>query len=98
MANFRISNEAVSDMLDIGRYTESSWGIEQSNAYLKSLDTAFHTLAQQPKLGLSCDNVSYGYRKYLEGKHIVFYRVADDKMVEIIRILHQAMNVSDHVK
>ena len=97
MPNFRISNAAVSDMLDIGRYTEDAWGIDQSNIYLKRLDKAFHTLAREPKIGLVCDNIMYGYRKFPEGKHIIFYRIADDKIIEIIRILHQAMDVSGHI-
>jgi len=97
MSTFRISNEAVSDMLDIGRYTEDAWGIDQSNIYLKRLDKAFYTLAKQSKLGQACDNISYGYRKYPEGKHIIFYRIANDKTVEIMRILHQAMNVPSHI-
>jgi plasmid stabilization system protein ParE len=50
MSTFRVSNAAVSDMLDIGSYTEDAWGIDRNNIYLKRLDKAFHSLAGQPKL------------------------------------------------
>ncbi len=97
MQKFRISNAAVADMLDIGRYTNKKWGIEQTEMYLKRLDKAFYTLAEQPGLGRSCDEISYGYKKYAEGKHVIFYRIADDIVIEIIRILHQMMDVSIHI-
>ena len=98
MSAFRISNAAIADMLDIGRYTQKAWGLSQSNLYLKRLDKSFHIIAKEPKIGRSCDNVIYGYRKYPEGKHIIFYRIADDKVVEIMRILHQAMDIFEILK
>ena len=82
-------------MLDIGHYTQALWGVHQSNAYLECLDSSFHLLAKNPELGQACDDVLLGYRKYAEGKHVVFYRIGEDGAVEIIRILHQAM---DYVK
>ncbi len=30
-------------------------------------------------------------------RHIVFYRLADDQIIEIVRILHDAMEVRQHL-
>lgn len=95
---FRISKAAVADMVDIGKYTEISFGIDQSNQYLKKLDNSFQILANNPKLGISCDNIRFGYRKYVEGKHIIFYRISNDDKIEIIRIIHQAMDITKYIK
>ncbi|MDY6930060.1 MAG: type II toxin-antitoxin system RelE/ParE family toxin [Pseudomonadota bacterium] len=41
--------------------------------------------------------MSPDYRKYPEGSHIIFYRLATDGVVEIIRILHKRMLPEGHL-
>lgn len=92
MPVFRLSNLAKLDMITIGRYTQANWGREQRNLYLQQLDTAFHLLARDPGRGQQCDDIRPGYRKYSIGRHVVFYR-ATDVGVEIVRILHDRMDL-----
>lgn len=97
MLPFRISYAAVADMKNIARYTEKYWGRAQRNQYLQRLDRSFHQLTKQPLLGQPCDAIRHGCRKYLEGKHIIFYRPLEDNQVEIILILHQHMDPELHL-
>ncbi len=96
MSDFRISRAAVLDMKNIALYTKKHWGREQQHSYLRLLDQSFHRLAKQPFLGKPCDSIRKGYRQYPQGKHVIFYRIAADGCVEIIRILHHAMSLSLH--
>lgn len=43
----------------------------------------------------ACDDIRDGYRKYHIGRHLIFYREADEGIV-IIRILHDRMDVEAH--
>jgi toxin ParE1/3/4 len=47
-------------------------------------------LAQSPGLGLECDRVSIGLRRFEHGKHVVFYRTLTDG-IGIVRVLHKQM-------
>lgn len=67
-------------------------GRDQRNKYLGILDNCFHLLADEPGLGVACDEIRKNYRKFCIERHIIFYRkVADD--IDVVRILHCRMDV-----
>jgi toxin ParE1/3/4 len=97
MPAFRLSAKALSDLKSIGRFTLESWGREQRNIYLSKLDDSFHRLAEQPHLGSARDDIRKGYRVYHVGRHLIFYR-QKFAAIEIIRILHNRMDVETHLR
>ena len=44
----------------------------------------------------SAENIRQGYRKVAVGSHVLFFRMQSG-VVEIIRILHQSMDVGRHL-
>jgi len=96
MPVFLLSAKALEDLKSIGRYTLKSWGREQRNLYLSILDESFHLLAEQPQLGSTRDDIRKGYRVYHVRRHLIFYRQKPTE-IEIIRILHDRMNVASHL-
>ena len=96
MPSFRLRERAKADLRSIGRYTQATWGREQRNIYLARLDTSFHLLAREPHRGRACDDIRPGYRKYHVGWHLIFYRESLEG-VEIIRILHDRMDIEAHL-
>lgn len=93
MKEFTLSRCALDDLKSIARYTEDQWGREQRNFYLEQFDSSFKTLADTPTIGVSCDLIAKGYRKFPQGSHIIFYRTLADNAIEITRILHKSMDV-----
>lgn len=97
MRTFRLTVKAKSDLIGIAKYTEQKWGRKQRNTYLKNVDRAFKSLTKNSKIGKNCDDIRSGYRKYPEGKHLIFYRVnSKSNRVEIIRVLHQSMDIDQY--
>ena len=92
MQSFTLTNKAVADLKDIGRYTLEHWGREQRNVYLQMLDASFHQLAANPLRGTDCSDIRDGYRKLHAGSHVIFYRQKSSAMIEIVRILHGHMD------
>jgi toxin ParE1/3/4 len=97
MTSFILTRKAKADLSSIGRYTQREWGKEQRNQYLMQLDQTFYTLAQNSLIGRSCEHIRQGYRAYSMGKHIIFYRYYDSNTIQIVRILHERMNVERHL-
>lgn len=95
MSTFRLTHAAKQDLLAIGRYTQKTWGREQRNRYLVMLDGCFSLLAREPQKGRACEEIRPGYRKYHAGRHLIFYREADQH-IEIIRIFHDRMDLESH--
>jgi toxin ParE1/3/4 len=96
MMTFRLTELALDDLRSIGRYTQANWGRDQRNLYLTKLDECFHLLAQNPLRGRACNDIRLGYRKYLIGRHIIFYRESQEG-IEVIRILHSSMDIESRL-
>jgi toxin ParE1/3/4 len=97
MPPFKLTKKAMDDLIGIARYTEQTWGREQRRQYLKKLDSMFYTLADNPGIGRSCDDIRPGYFKQQEGSHLIFYRRGTFSKIEIIRVLHKRMDVALHL-
>jgi len=78
----------------IARYTEQTWDREQRNRYLTELDRAFDQLADNSELGQSCNHFRSGYRMFPVSSPLIFHQLASGQTPEIIRVLHERMNVS----
>jgi toxin ParE1/3/4 len=92
MKLFQLSNEAKRDLRSIALFTENRWGRTQRNLYIKQLDEAFLMLARKPNLGISCDYIRDGYKKFPQGGHIVFYKCSKPANILVVRILHKSMD------
>ena len=93
---FVVSPRAQADIDDIWEYTVEHWGLRQAEIYLRLIKEAVEAVAADPKVGRNCDDVRPGYRRYLVGSHVLFYRVTATAVV-VVRILHQRMDVERHL-
>jgi toxin ParE1/3/4 len=97
MKPFALTRKALDDLRSIAIYTEDRWGREQRNLYLKQFEDAFHLLAGSPALGTACDDIQSGYRKFPQGSHIIFFKSGSSCAIEIVRVLHQSMDVAAQI-
>jgi toxin ParE1/3/4 len=92
-----ISLRAQADIEEIWEYTAERWSDRQAEAYLRLINAAVDTVTVNPEAGRSYhDDLRPGYRKYLVGSHVLFYRVTNTDVV-VVRILHQRMDVEPHL-
>ncbi|HEX3851984.1 MAG TPA: type II toxin-antitoxin system RelE/ParE family toxin [Polyangiaceae bacterium] len=90
MAGFRLLRRARADLLYIGAFTADRWGDEQAERYLVGLFAGFQSLVDRPELRRPFREIP-PYVRALVGKHAVFYRIASDGEVLIVRVLHAVM-------
>jgi toxin ParE1/3/4 len=96
LPGYQLSKLARLDLMDIADYTVDTWGPEQAQHYLDSLEACFHRLANAPQIGRGCNRIRPAYRRFEHEKHVILYRV-DDDCVFISRVLHQRMLPSLHL-
>lgn len=92
MAEYRLSKQAESDLLDIHRLTVSKFGHYQADAYHAGLERSFDLLANFPRMGTSADEVIPGFRRFRFQSHYIFYTDEIDH-VFIRALIHVKMNV-----
>jgi toxin ParE1/3/4 len=98
MKAFRVSPAARGDLEEIWNYTASRWGEEQAERYTRALAEACQDLADRRKQGRAIDDIRAGYYKLAAGSHFLFYRLAGDGTIDIVRILHQRMDIPERLQ
>ena len=93
MSAFILTEKAKSDLKDISRFTEKRWGRDQRNNYLTLFDNSFRQLAANPSIGRDCSEIKPGYQKFPTGSHVIYFRSKSASLIEIVRVLHESMDV-----
>ena len=90
---FHLTQKAYGDLKDIAIYTQKNLGKSQRILYVKMLDDAFHELSDNPEYGVKIKDIREGYYKYRIGSHLIYCRKISEHDIEIVRILHQRMDI-----
>jgi len=93
MAKVILRQEAIDDLNDIWVYTFEEWSEKQADKYYESLEFACLQIGQNPELGKEYEGISNNLLGLRTGKHIIFYQVISEQEIEIIRILHERMDL-----
>jgi plasmid stabilization system protein ParE len=100
-----ISDAAEADFGHIILWTEGRFGTEQSRRYAEAIRAALGRLSQGPSaIGVkpNADIAREIYslhvdRLHRRARHVVFFRVSGEREIEIIRILHDGMDFTQHL-
>ena len=96
MDEIRFTRKAVEDLFDIWNYTADMWSERQADTYYRLLIASCRKLAGKPGLfGREYKELGAGIYGFKVNKHIVFYRIVGDNGIEIVRILHERMDLSN---
>jgi toxin ParE1/3/4 len=98
MKQLTLTPAALADLEEVWHYTAERWSDEQAERYTGAIANACQDIADQRRTGRSIDDIRRGYFKLAIGKHLVIYRLTSDGAVDIVRILHQRMDVVDHLQ
>ena len=95
---YKITKLASQDLENIWLYTFENWSNEQADRYLNLIIDEIEYVAQKPDSGFDFSSVRKGYYRSRIKSHFIFYRI-DHKndVVEIIRILHQRMDIENRL-
>ncbi len=96
--NYKISKLAESDLENIWLYTFEEWSLEQADYYYDLIMDEIEYIAENPKTGKDFNEVRKGYFRSRVKSHFIFYKInLKEEKVEIIRILHQQMDIDLHI-
>ena len=97
MAKVILRQEAIDDLNNIWNYTFVKWSEIQADKYYKSIKSACKEIGQNPELGKAYTGISSHLLGLKSGKHIIFYHQISEDEIEVIRILHQRMDLRNRL-
>lgn len=93
---YRISRPARGDLRAIWRYSATTWGPEQADAYVDAMVSRFAWLATNRTLWRGRNDLEAGLYSYPQDRHVIIFRERNDGL-DIVRVLHGRMDVEKHV-
>jgi toxin ParE1/3/4 len=113
MARFRLARPAQLDLANILATSAERWGAEGRQRYAAVFAAAMRQVADQPegpltkkrpdlRSGIRSFHVRYTRRSGEDARvrrpvHVLYYRVAQEGVIEIVRVLHERMEPSRHL-
>ncbi|MFT4257149.1 MAG: type II toxin-antitoxin system RelE/ParE family toxin [Pseudoxanthomonas sp.] len=98
MSGYALTPTAQADLSDIWDYSALHWSRRKADEYVRDIRDICEALAEHRLPGRDASNIRPGYRKQSCASHVLFYRTRNDGDIEIIRILHQRMDVASHLE
>lgn len=95
---YRISKQAIDDLNDIWVYTFHKWSKKQADRYYDLIIGEIEFIADNYLIGKSAEETRKNYRVTKIKSHLIFYRKVENGLVEIVRILHQRMDIKKRLK
>ena len=92
MIPYLLRPKAQDDLENIADFSLEKWGKEQEESYLRMLQNSFRSISENPHLGRSIDDVMPGLHRFLAGRHIILYFIAENH-IDIVRILLHNMDI-----
>jgi toxin ParE1/3/4 len=93
MAKIVFRQEAINDLTDIWNYTLQKWSENQADRYFETIKAACKEIGENPSAGKNYTEISNHLFGLTSGKHIIFYHHISKDEIEVIRILHERMDL-----
>jgi toxin ParE1/3/4 len=101
----RLASKAEQDFFEIVQWSAVNFGQQQAVAYAETLSLAISALAEGPEvLGAERrDEIGNGIltlhvaRQGRKGRHFVVFRVGGASTIDVLRLLHDSMDLVRHV-
>ena len=96
-AKYRISAIAIKDLDEIWEYTFTNWSKDQADRYHNLIINEIEFVTENRTSGKSMEHVKKGYLVTYVKSHMIFFK-RNKGILEVIRVLHQKMDVESNLK
>ena len=97
MSKIIFRQKAIDDLNSIWEYTIEMWTEKQADVYYAKIKMACYMIAENPELGRVYEEIGGNLYGLKSGKHIIFYRPISNSRIEIIRVLHERMDLKNRI-
>ena len=97
MAKVILRQKAIDDLNDIWDYTYEKWSAKQADKYYSTIKLACEGIGENPNTGREYHGIDKNLLGLKSGRHIIFYRSISKDKIEVIRILHERMDLKNRI-
>jgi len=90
--NYKLSPAAIISIEAIVAYTDETFGLNQTAAYIAGIESSFDLLVKFPGIGAAAFEVKTGLRRYRYQSHYIFY-TEQGEHIRIEDIVHVSRSI-----
>lgn len=98
MAKIVLRQKSLDDLNDIWNYTFEEWSESKADNYYEKIKLACNRIAKNPNIGKKYNGTNKKLLGIKSGKHIIFYQMISNDEIEVVRILHERMDLKSRLK
>ena len=95
MVKISFRQKANDDLNNIWNYTYESRSENQADKYYATIKFACQEIGTNPELGRVYNEISQNLLGLRSGRHIIFYTLISKNEIEVVRILHERMDLKN---
>ncbi len=95
MAKYIISEKSLEDLNNIWIYTAENWSVEQANRYYNLIVDEIEYISENFETAKEFGTIRKDYKYSKVKSHLVFYKRSENLELEVVRILHERMNIKN---
>ena len=101
----RLADQAELDFLDITTWTAENFGARQADEYSETVMLAIEALTDGPEIlgAKEREDIApsictlHVARQGRKGRHFVIFRKAEGRTIDVLRLLHDSMDLARHI-
>ena len=97
MSAYIISEKALEDINNIWIYTAENWSVEQADRYYNLIIDEIEYIVANFEMARDSENIRKSYKYSKVKSHLIFYRISNEQIIEVIRILHESMDIPNRL-
>ena len=95
--NYKLSNEADNDLINLYLHGFKSFGEAQAEQYYFELEDCIKLLSETPLMCRERTEFIPAVRIHHHGSHLIIYLIQEDHLL-VVRILHDSADIQRHLK
>ena len=96
MDKFRFLPEAEKDLESIWQYTAKNWGVDHADYYIDGLVEIFKLLSENPLMCRERNEFTPSVHIHHHAHHLIVF-ILSKVGIDIVRVLHESMDVDTHL-
>jgi toxin ParE1/3/4 len=93
MAPYILHEKALEDINNVWIYTAENWSTEQADRYYDLILDEIEYVAENFDRARDFEQIRKGYRYSKVKSHIIFFKKIKKNTLEVVRILHERMDI-----
>jgi toxin ParE1/3/4 len=96
-AGYRISSDALEDLERIWLYGYDTWSRTQADRYYQLIIAEIEYASRHFDSARNAEHIRKGYRSAKVKSHVIFFKKGIDEIVEVVRVLHERMDIENRL-